>query len=185
MTKSVCIVSFVRLSILIAVKGSTDPDFTYSPTDLTYWTAIEVHTAIVVACTMTLKPLVTRFFPNLLNPRRSGADSSSKSDTSGGGGGGGGAGAMSDGPPLTIGSKPTRQPLPGARAVEEVMMGDFERQVRMEPEEKLKGGSGEEVKGGRVEMVDTKHERGPWVRSDAASERTEDLGREMTARSIG
>jgi hypothetical protein len=93
---------------------------------------------------------------------------------------------MSDGPPLTIGSKPTRLPLPGVRAVEEVMMGDIERQVvQMEEVKSEVKSEGKGGKGGEVEVMDTKHERGPWMRGDGASERTEDLGREMTARSIG
>ncbi|KAK4041588.1 hypothetical protein C8A01DRAFT_34313 [Parachaetomium inaequale] len=101
----VCLVSLIRLIILIDVKRIADIDFTYTSTTLTCLTVLEVHTAIVVACAMTLKPLVSRFFPRLLDPRSSGRK-------------------------LVYGTS-------------------------------------------------------PWVRGDAASERTEDLGREATARSIG
>ncbi len=157
-------------------------DFTYSGTNLTYWTVIEAHTAIVVACTMTLKPLVTRFFPNLLVPASRRSDSSKDE-----------ASAVSNGPPLTIGSKPSRMVPPEMGGVviggvDEVLMGDLEQQ---------RGGTGleeevvvEEVKRS-VEVVEQQQvgkdraHHGPWVKSDAASERTEDLGREMTARSIG
>jgi hypothetical protein len=116
----VCLVSLIRLAILIQAKVNTDPDFTFINTDLTYWTVIEVHTAIVVACTMTLKPLVAKFFPDLLGAGRS--DVSSKSDEP--------SAANSSEPPLTIGSKPSRQ-LPvdlNGRRGGEVMLGDIEQQ---------------------------------------------------------
>ena len=156
-------------------------DFTYSGTNLTYWTVIEAHTAIVVACTMTLKPLVTRFFPNLLVPASRRSDSSKDE-----------ASAISSGPPLTIGSKPSRMVQPEMDGVviggvDEVLMGDLEQQRGGGlPEEEVVV---EKVKRS-VEVVEQqagkdRAHHGPWVKSDAASERTEDLGREMTARSIG
>ncbi|KAK0620463.1 hypothetical protein B0T14DRAFT_567205 [Immersiella caudata] len=43
------LVSIVRLVMLAQEKGTPDPDFTYNGTNLTYWTVIEVNTAIVVA----------------------------------------------------------------------------------------------------------------------------------------
>ncbi|KAL2267317.1 hypothetical protein VTJ83DRAFT_4594 [Remersonia thermophila] len=103
----VCLVSLIRLSILISVTESVDPDFTYSPAKLTYWTIIESHTAIVVACAMTLKPLAAKFFPGLLGVRRG-------SNGNGPAGAGGdsfkddGSGLGGSDPPLTIGSRPTR-----------------------------------------------------------------------------
>ncbi len=130
-----------------------------------------MHTAIVVACTMTLKPLVSKFFPNLLVPAAN-SDGSSKDESSG----------ASSGPPLTIGSKPSRMlpPQDGVAVVgvDEVLMGDLEQQRQ-----------GVGVEGKEEEEVqvvrNNKPHHGPWVRGDGASERTEDLGREMTARSIG
>ena len=174
--------SFVRLAILIGVKGAADTDFTYSGTNLTYWTVIEVHTAIVVACTMTLKPLVTRFFPNLLVPSSRRSDSSKDE-----------ASAVSSGPPLTIGSKPSRmvvQPEMGGvviGGVDEVLMRDLEQQrgaAGLGKEVVEEGEKGVEVGVQPVGGNRAAH-HGPWVKSDTASERTEDLGREMTARSIG
>lgn len=94
---STVFVAFIRLVILIQEKGVPDPDFTWNGTNLTYWTVIEVNTAIVVACIMTLKPLVGRVFPGLLDSRPRG----SMIDPS----------IISSGPPLTIGSKPSRNPL--------------------------------------------------------------------------
>ncbi|KAL1843194.1 hypothetical protein VTJ49DRAFT_2745 [Mycothermus thermophilus] len=144
----VCIVSLIRLAILIRVKQTIDPDFTYSPTTLTYWTLIEFHTAIVVACTMTLKPLVAKFFPNLIEPRGSdgngpaGAGGDSKDD---------GSGSIGSDPPLTIGSRPSR-PLQARDGhderqlgMEEVMYGDEESglaQGGVNGNERVRGYSG-------------------------------------------
>ncbi|KAK4154563.1 hypothetical protein C8A00DRAFT_42705 [Chaetomidium leptoderma] len=191
----VCLVSLIRLAILVQVKGSTDQDFTYSGTSLSYWTVIEVHTAIVVACSMTLKPLVTTLFPNLLAPHSH--RDSSKDEPS----------AASSGPPLTIGSKPSRQvPLPGQLHMEhgdhgvDVMLGDIERGFGggdhvggdgsggngMAGEDKSSSASGSgpasersTIKNGEVELV---YHHSPWTRGAVS---TDDLGSEMTARSIG
>lgn len=82
--------------MLIKTMKSPDPsgDFTYSSAQLNYWLFIEVHTAIVIACLMTLKPLLARLAPNLLS-----GPSDSPSD---------GSDMTPDGPPLTIGSRPLR-----------------------------------------------------------------------------
>ncbi|KAK3352234.1 hypothetical protein B0T25DRAFT_180132 [Lasiosphaeria hispida] len=92
----ICFVSLARLVILVQEKGAPDPDFTWNGTSLTYWTILEINTPIVVACIMTLKPLVSKFFPGLLEARRSEVAGESEA---------------SSGPPLTIGSKPSRNPL--------------------------------------------------------------------------
>lgn len=65
---SVCVVSLVRLGILIQSARVPDPDWTYNGSNLTYWTLIEGNTGIVVACIMTLKPLTSKYFPSLLEP---------------------------------------------------------------------------------------------------------------------
>ncbi|EGS21845.1 uncharacterized protein CTHT_0037160 [Thermochaetoides thermophila DSM 1495] len=101
----VCLISLIRLWILIKTQSNPNPDFTYAGTPLIYWTVIEVDTAIVVACAMTLKPLITRFFPNLLIPR-------SIWDASV---------LESNGRPRTIGSAPWR-PGGGARGIGDVGM---------------------------------------------------------------
>ncbi|KAK0643924.1 hypothetical protein B0T16DRAFT_190937 [Cercophora newfieldiana] len=88
-------VALIRLVMLVQEKGKPDPDFTYNGTILTYWTIIEVNTAIVVACIMTLKPLVSKIFPGLLDSRGPSTESS----------------MVSSDLPLTIGSKPSRNPL--------------------------------------------------------------------------
>ncbi|KAK4454220.1 hypothetical protein QBC34DRAFT_471045 [Podospora aff. communis PSN243] len=119
------LVSIIRLVILVQEKGTPDPDFTYNGTNLTYWTVIEVNTAIVVACIMTLKPLVSRIFPVLLDSRRPSVETS----------------ITSSDPPLTIGSKPSRNPLspvrpeswadmPGYPGTANRFSGDIEKGIR-------------------------------------------------------
>lgn len=145
-----------------------------------------MHTAIVVACIMTLKPLVTKFFPNLLTPRSSGGDSTTEPS------------AVSGGLPLTIGSKPSRQPGQMRGNGEDVMLGDIEhaggfgqavgggeREKRGEGSKEgstVSSSEGSVVKNGELEVVYGGADS-PWVRGDAVS--TEDLGRLATARSIG
>jgi len=210
----VCIVSLVRLVILVGVKNSTNPDFTYTPATLTYLTVLEVHTAIVVACAMTLKPLVTRFFPRLFAPGYTG-----QSSTAGGGagvrGGGGSSSpnraaersAASSEPPLTIGSRPSRlKPLPGqeesglggitmgdgdVKTGHGVVPGDVEQAAgygrgerEMGEKEEVERSAGGAAPDGEMRSVHGTG-AGPWMKSDAWSERTEDLGREATARSVG
>lgn len=61
--------SVIRLLYLL--REYDDPDFTYNNTTLTYLTCIEVNTALVCACVMTLKPLINRHLPSLVRSRRS------------------------------------------------------------------------------------------------------------------
>src|SRR4051812_46574421 len=101
--------------MLVQEKGTPDPDFTYNGTNLTYWTVIEVNTAIVVACIMTLKPLVSKVLPGLLDSHGPSTETS----------------IISSDPPLTIGSKPSRNPLSPARPDSwmeghEIHLGDLE-----------------------------------------------------------
>jgi hypothetical protein len=166
-----------------------------------------VHTAIVVACIMTLKPLVSKFFPRLLAPRSAASGGSFENEPSAESGGGGGV-------PLTIGSKPSRQLPPGGRrrgsgegdVGEDVILGDLEQgghghggfgfggkghgaEVTVERKgEGFVDGStvsseGSTIKNGEVEVV-YGGLSSPWgVRGETVS--TEDLGRLATARSMG
>jgi len=59
----VCLVSIVRLTYL--VHDADHPDFSFDQTVIAYWTCVEPALAIVVACTMTLWPLVTKLFPRV------------------------------------------------------------------------------------------------------------------------
>ncbi|KXX79884.1 hypothetical protein MMYC01_203761 [Madurella mycetomatis] len=93
----VCIVSFIRVGILIQSARELDPDWTYNGANLTYWTLLEAHTGIVVACLMTLKPFVAKHFPNLIGRSQNGNGEWNDA----------GNGSSSE-RPLTIGSKPAR-----------------------------------------------------------------------------
>ncbi|EGO58880.1 hypothetical protein NEUTE1DRAFT_128403 [Neurospora tetrasperma FGSC 2508] len=97
----ICIVSLVRVFYLYASQYTAVHDITFSTGKLTYWTAIEVHTAIVIACVMTLKPLIVRFFPGFLDPRASNNSSGEQGAT-------GEPTATSSDPPLTVGRRPCR-----------------------------------------------------------------------------
>jgi hypothetical protein len=94
------IMSGVRLIYL--VQQYIVPDFTYDNAALTYWTCIEVNTAIVCSCVMTLRPLLNRIFPNSF---LSGPGSGDKDHRSPGMDNGGGLNRA----PLTIGSMPVRK----------------------------------------------------------------------------
>ncbi|KAG7293641.1 hypothetical protein NEMBOFW57_003695 [Staphylotrichum longicolle] len=60
----VCFISILRLMQLL--RSQTDPDFTYAAAPLSYLTAVEINGAIVCACVMTLKPLLSKFWPRFL-----------------------------------------------------------------------------------------------------------------------
>lgn len=57
---------------------------------------------------MTLKPLIAKWFPNFIDPQRGGWDGAG--DGADGNGSKNSPVGMDDGPPLTIGSQPIRQP---------------------------------------------------------------------------
>lgn len=65
---SVCIISIVRLVYIVYFDTHPQTDFFYTSIPLTYWTFVEVNGAIVCACLMTLKPLISRIFPKMLSP---------------------------------------------------------------------------------------------------------------------
>lgn len=176
--------SFIRLGILIRAKTDSLADVTYTGTELTYWTVVEVHTAIVVACVMTLKPLVAKFTPCLLF----GGGDSTKSDSS----------AATSEPPLTIGSRPLRnglgQPRPdswmeiGGGNVDhtntgDVMLEDIEAkaglsQPDVRPETTLRTEKKE------ADVVETEG-KPPGTAFSHSSGRTEDLQPTATNRSMG
>lgn len=59
-TRSICIVSIIRLVLLATVKDGLD--YSYTGVETIYWSLIEINTAIVCASIMTLKPLFNRIF---------------------------------------------------------------------------------------------------------------------------
>ncbi|KAL2177725.1 uncharacterized protein P884DRAFT_284881 [Thermothelomyces heterothallicus CBS 202.75] len=197
----VCIVSLIRLVILIQAKGSTDPDFTYTPATLSYLTALEVHTAIVVSCAMTLRPLVDRFFPGLLATCRGIGGGGTDQSSSAGGFSMRGGGRQQ--PPLTVGSRPSRRnPLrswtgtahedeaAAAAAVLEDAAGGNEGTTQGGGQ----GGNGDRdrnlekgmarLPGGETTLASHEASASPWLKSDASSERTEGMGLEGKARSL-
>jgi hypothetical protein len=179
---SVCLVSLIRLAILIKAQASPDPDFTSTGTTLTYWTVIEVHTGIVVACLMTLKPLVAKLFPGLLDPPQT------KDGTSG----------ARSGPPLTVGSKPTRLPhdaqhheswfeVDGHNETGEVMLRDVEAEAGEQSQTPPRPGDTQLTLNNDEDtiIVEPKLPPSPFRPNDDSSDRTEDLEPEAKARSIG
>jgi len=182
-------VAIVRLVILVEEKDEFDPDWTYNGTDLTYWTIIEINIAIVVSCVMTFKPLVTKVFPGLLDSRMSSDDPS----------------FASSGPPLTIGSKPSRNPLsparhdswieiPGQSERADMMLRDLEAGPDdLDSKPRLSTAlppSGSLLQPPEMDKKDTVRVNvnlveAPRISTDAASIRTSDLGCIATTRSIG
>ena len=91
---SIVLVALIRLIIMIQADHHQNKDISYGGTNLTHWTVIEVHTAIVVCCLMTLKPLLTKLFPAWFDVESSDNETSVLTGTA----------------PLTIGSRPSRNP---------------------------------------------------------------------------
>ncbi|TDZ32428.1 hypothetical protein C8035_v012273 [Colletotrichum spinosum] len=89
---SVCVVSILRIPPLIAAKNSTDP--TRDSPGIAQWSVIELNTAIVCACLITLKRLAARFCPRILGS--SSGDARKR---------GHGSGPDDEAVPATVGSK--------------------------------------------------------------------------------
>ena len=63
---SICAISLVRVYILKITATSIDFHFDNIPTAL--WSCIETNATVVVTCNMVLKPLLAKWFPNLMRP---------------------------------------------------------------------------------------------------------------------
>ncbi|KAK1757886.1 hypothetical protein QBC47DRAFT_166668 [Echria macrotheca] len=63
----VCIVSVLRLVTLIEIQTTRSLDATYTSAQIVFWSTVEVNASIACACTMTLKPLIQKWFPTLLS----------------------------------------------------------------------------------------------------------------------
>lgn len=118
----VCFISVLRLINLIQTETNPALDFTYAGAALTYWTTVEVDLAIVCSCIMTLKPLVRRFYPRLLDSRYGISQRRPSEPNSLGlpppAAAAGRPGVTSpgfgeNGRPLTVGSRPSRNQLRG------------------------------------------------------------------------
>ncbi|KAK4222274.1 hypothetical protein QBC38DRAFT_513072 [Podospora fimiseda] len=198
----ICIVSLIRLVILIKSNTSPDPDTTYNNTNLNHLTVLEVQTAIIVSCLMTLKPLVSKFFPNMLTPRDPASSSSDPSVVAG-------RGTPEAGAQLTIGSRPLRNN--GGKPVDWIEAVVAGRQLQgiggkgddvilrdIDVEAGTGTGMGEKRKGSRDTIMELQrpaavgmnsmsmYARGGTAGGSAASVRTEqELGPEVCARSLG
>jgi hypothetical protein len=62
-SRSVITVSILRIPSIVAIGSSTDPS--WDATYVAIWSSIELNTAIVCACALTLKPLLSRAFPRM------------------------------------------------------------------------------------------------------------------------
>ena len=62
--RSICVVSILRLPVLIAAAKSKDP--TGDNPAIAKWSIIELNVAIICASLITLRPLILRWFPALL-----------------------------------------------------------------------------------------------------------------------
>jgi len=80
------------------ILSSNVADTTWDYTTSAYWTTVEVNFSIICACVMTLKPLIVKFFPGLVEVRLSSSDRDQSWELS-----------MSRNPP-TIGTKSVRTP---------------------------------------------------------------------------
>jgi hypothetical protein len=64
---SVCIVSILRLQSLVAISNSSDP--TYDNPPAATWSSVEINVGIICSCLPLLRPLLTRFLPNIFTTR--------------------------------------------------------------------------------------------------------------------
>lgn len=102
----ICIVSIIRLIRLILLSTVEDRfDYSFTGVETTYWSIIEINTAIVCASIMTLKPLFNRIFT-------SSTRQTTGTPEDGMGGGGPGVHQHPHIPLPTIGSRPSRKVPP-------------------------------------------------------------------------
>ena len=60
-------ISIIRIIYLDNMHKNADPDFAFIGAQFGFLSMIEVNAAIVVACLITLQPLLVRLFPRLFN----------------------------------------------------------------------------------------------------------------------
>ncbi|KAK5654227.1 hypothetical protein OQA88_7402 [Cercophora sp. LCS_1] len=65
----VCAISIIRLYLLKLVDTTTD--YTFDNVSIVFWSCVETNGAISVACFMTMKPLLSRWLPSLVEERPS------------------------------------------------------------------------------------------------------------------
>jgi hypothetical protein len=75
--------------------SSPTADFTFDNVAIAFWSCVETNATVCVACIMTFKPLLTKWFPNLVERQGQGNLSLE---------------IARSGRVLTIGSRPMRRP---------------------------------------------------------------------------
>ena len=60
----VCAISVIRTWLLKITAVSVD--FTYDNVSIAFWSCVETNGTVSIACFMTMKPLLSRLFPNLI-----------------------------------------------------------------------------------------------------------------------
>lgn len=100
---SICIISIIRLTELTSLRRTVD--WTYDGLAIDFWSMIEANMGIVCACTMTMKPLLSRLVPG---STRKGEGTQDPLGPLGIGGGNNNNNNNHSGNPPTIGSKPSR-----------------------------------------------------------------------------
>lgn len=64
---SVCMISIIRLVYLLMTLHTTD--IPYDNTTTAFWTTIETNATVVIACIMTINPLLSKWFPSVMQLR--------------------------------------------------------------------------------------------------------------------
>ncbi|KAK4042050.1 hypothetical protein C8A01DRAFT_44933 [Parachaetomium inaequale] len=59
----VCALSIIRLYILKITADAMD--YTFDNIPIAFWSCVETNATVVIACFMTMKPLLSKWFPNL------------------------------------------------------------------------------------------------------------------------
>lgn len=103
----------MRLPYIVSLGSSKDA--TWDSVIVSIWSAIELNTAIICACAMTLKPLMNRICPRLFTDGYH--PQGSKEDVTSGGNGAGDR-------PLTIGTRRNRPVAPDIMALETLRSSD-------------------------------------------------------------
>jgi len=65
--QSACVASIIRLHLLYQFETSTD--LTWDGTGAATWSTVEINVGIICGSISTLRPLLSRFFPNLFGSR--------------------------------------------------------------------------------------------------------------------
>jgi hypothetical protein len=65
----ICAISIIRLYLLKLVDDTND--FTFDNISIAWWSCVETNATVSIACFMTLKPLLSRWIPSIIEERPS------------------------------------------------------------------------------------------------------------------